>query len=200
MKKNIHFTDIVTSDDKLIESYLLGNEYGFELLIEKHKNFVFQFINSKIKNSDISNDLFQETFIKVILALKSNKYNENGNFLPWVIRIANNLVMDHYRHIERKPMFYKNQDCSLLYNYPEQPSTMEHIMVMEYNFSKVKILMEKLLPEQRELLILRFEEEKSFKEIANITGVNINTALGRFRYAIVNLRKIIKTSNIQLLN
>lgn len=185
-----------TPDKELIDFYLSGNEIGFDLLIEKHKKFVFQFINSKIRDVDISNDIFQETFIKVIICLKSNKYNDNGKFISWVIRIANNLVMDHFRNQEKKPMFYNNYQTVLLNNYPEPPSQLEEIIAIEYNFSKIKNLIENLLPEQREILRMRFYEEKTFREIAELDRISINTALGRFRYAIENLRKEIIKQNI----
>lgn len=188
------------NDNQLIDLYILGDEYAFNVLLRRHKNYVFQFIHSKIKNVDISNDIFQDTFIKVIVCFKNKTYKENGKFLSWVLRIANNLVMDHYRNIERKPIFKQKGDWSLFENFPDAPSVLEDMMAIEYNFFKIKTLIEKILaPEQLQVLKLRFEEDKSFKEIAEITGVNINTALGRFRYAIDNIRKEIKSKKILLI-
>ena len=188
----------LTTDKELIDLYLAGNEIGFELLMEKYRNYIFQFINSKIKDTDISNDIFQETFIKVILSLKKGNYNESGKFLSWTLRIANNMVMDHFRKIDRKQLFDQSKDYSLLYNLPEIPNDLENIEKNEYNFSKIKCLIDNLVPEQKEVLHLRFNEEKTFKEIAESSKISINTALGRFSYAIKNLRKEIIKQNIIL--
>ncbi len=179
----------LTPDTELITSYLLGNERAFDFLIQKHQNYVFHYINSKIKDIDISNDIFQETFIKVMICLKSNKYNDNGKFLSWVLRIANNLVMDHFRSQERKPMFSSNYKEIVINNYQEPSSELEQLKTIEYNYSKIIFLIEKLVPEQREMLHMRFNKEKTFREIAESSKISINTALGRFRYAIENLRK-----------
>lgn len=187
-----------TQDYELIKSYIKGNEKSFSILIDKYQMPVYHFIITKIKDEDTANDLFQDTFIKAIIALKTDKYNDTGKFLSWLLRIANNVMMDYFRGKDKTPIC--SIDTYIKYNGYSESNKIEEIFILEENFKTVTKLMEELVPEQKEILILRFEKEKSFKEIALMTNVSINTALGRFRYAIDNLRKIIRSRNIQLLN
>jgi RNA polymerase sigma-70 factor (ECF subfamily) len=183
--------DDTTPDIQLIKTYKLGNEKALEILINKYKKDVFRFIYSKVKDKEIADDIFQETFIKVIIALNKKSYNEDGKFLFWIFRVANNLMMDYFRMSNRRYLFlkindYSNLENNLICDYIDA----DELISLENKYNIIKeLIQEKLLYEQRQVLELRFGEKMSFKEIALIQGVNINTALGRYRYAINNLRK-----------
>lgn len=183
--------DDTTPDIQLIKTYKLGNEKALEILINKYKKDVFRFIYSKVKDKEIADDIFQETFIKVIIALNKKSYNEDGKFLFWIFRVANNLMMDYFRMSNRRYLFlkindYSNLENNLICDYIDA----DELIRLENKYNIIKeLIQEKLLYEQRQVLELRFGEKMSFKEIALIQGVNINTALGRYRYAINNLRK-----------
>ena len=186
--------DDTTPDIQLIKMYKLGNEKALEILINKYKKDVFRFIYSKVKDKEIADDIFQETFIKVIIALNKKSYNEDGKFLFWIFRVANNLMMDYFRMSNRRYLFlkindYSNLENKLICDYIDA----DELISLENKYNIIKeLIQEKLLYEQRQVLELRFGEKMSFKEIALIQGVNINTALGRYRYAINNLRKEIE--------
>jgi RNA polymerase sigma-70 factor (ECF subfamily) len=195
---------LVKCEDRiLIKSYLSGNEHSFEVLLSKHQDRVFAYINKLIKDNDLSNDIFQDTFIKVITTLKRGKYNEEGKFLPWVMRIAHNLVIDYFRKsskmkiIGRNPSHY-DKDFDIFSVLELNDFSVEDEMVIKQIHNDVRILVELLPSEQRDIVKLRHFTGMSFKDIADKKDISINTALGRMRYALINLRKIIEEKGVVL--
>nr|WP_297306208.1 sigma-70 family RNA polymerase sigma factor [uncultured Flavobacterium sp.] len=186
----------VLSDAILIDQYIAGNEIALSQLINRHKSKIYGFIYSKIQDSDLANDIFQDTFIKVIHTLKSDKYNEEGKFLPWVIRISHNLIIDSYRKGNKMPMQRDKEEYSVFDYMVDASPNIESFLINNQIELDVKSLIEFLPEDQREVVILRIYEDLSFKEIAEVTGVSINTALGRMRYALLNLRKHIENKQI----
>ena len=189
-------------DSLLISSYQNGNEEALQTLIEKYKGRIYSFIYSKVLDRDVTEDIFQDTFVKVILTLKGGKYNDEGKFLPWVMRIAHNRTIDYFRLNKRFKVIHESS------NYNEDYNIFDYIGVMD-ECSETKLIKDQIdcdlkklvkqLPEdQREVLELRIFKDLSFKEIAEETDVSINTALGRMRYALINLRKVIENNNIIL--
>ena len=156
--------------------------------------------SSKIADRDISNDIFQDTFIKVIKTLKSNSYNEEGKFLPWVMRISHNLIVDHFRKTKKMPMYRETEEFSIFSIMSDDTLTIEGKMIVDQVELDLKKLIEELPEDQKEVLVMRMYQDMSFKEISEVTGVSINTALGRMRYALMNLRKIIDKHQIILTN
>lgn len=188
------------SDQDLIHLYINGNEAGLVELLRRYQSKIYTSIYLLVKDEYLAEDIFQDTFIKVINTLKANKYNEEGKFLPWVSRIAHNLVIDHFRREKRAPMINNGDDFDIfevLGNYDEST---EDRMVREQTHRDLKKLIQLLPSEQKEVLIMRHFGDMSFKEIADITGVSINTALGRMRYALNNLRKMMQTKELSLKN
>lgn len=192
--------NIELSDAVLVKDYIAGNEKALETLIKRHQSRIYGFIYSKISDSDISNDIFQDTFIKVIKTLKSNSYNEEGKFLPWVMRIAHNLIIDHFRRNKKMPMFRETEEFSIFSIMSDDELTIENKLIVEQVESDVRKLLEELPVDQKEVLIMRMYQDMSFKEISEVTGVSINTSLGRMRYALMNLRKVIDKHQIILTN
>lgn len=186
------------SDQILLKSYLSGDEAAFEILIRKHKDKVFAFILSKIKNYNLAHDVFQDTFIKVINSLKGGKYNEEGKFVPWVMRIAHNLVIDHFRRQKKTRSIAPTDDFNIFDVISNEEKNVEEEMIDEQITSDLRKLIEELPEDQKEVLKMRYYKDLSFKEISEITDVSINTALGRMRYAIINLRKLVDKHNVQL--
>ncbi|MBL6661342.1 MAG: sigma-70 family RNA polymerase sigma factor [Flavobacteriaceae bacterium] len=186
------------TDAQLVSSYLDGSEYALEQLINRHQLQIFNFINSKINDRDTSEDLFQDTFIKVIRTLKSGAYNEEGKFLPWVMRIAHNLVIDHFRKSNRIPTVGNKEDFDIFQFISDNSPNAESTLVQEQVLKDLQKLIQELPEDQKEVLIMRLYRDMSFKEIAENTNVSINTALGRMRYAIINLRKLITEHQIIL--
>ena len=189
---------IYQSDQDLVKLYLNGSEVAFETLIRKHKDKVFAFILSKIKNYNLAHDVFQDTFIKVINSLKRGKYNEEGKFVPWVMRIAHNLVIDHFRRQKKTRSIAPTDDFNIFDVISNEDKNAEEDMITDQITSDVRKLIEELPEDQKEVLKMRYYRDMSFKEIAEITDVSINTALGRMRYAVINLRKLVEKYNIQL--
>lgn len=187
-------------DSILVKKYTQGCEKSLELLIKKHKQRIFSFIFSKVHDKDISEDIFQDTFIKVIRTLKRGKYNEEGKFLPWVMRISHNLIIDHFRKANRMKAFNNTDEFNIFSLISDGSLNAEKQLIKEQILSDVKELMKELPEEQKEVLIMRMYRDMSFKEISENTGVSINTALGRMRYALINLRKIIEKNKIVLVN
>ena len=188
------------SDQDLIHLYINGNEAGLVELLRRYQSKIYTSIYLLVKDEYLAEDIFQDTFIKVINTLKANKYNEEGKFLPWVSRIAHNLVIDHFRREKRAPMINNGDDFDIfevLGNYDE---SMEDRLVREQTHRDLKKLIQMLPSEQKEVLLMRHFGDMSFKEIAEITGVSINTALGRMRYALNNLRKMMQTKELSLKN
>lgn len=177
------------SDKKLVSAYIKGNEEAFELLVERHKNRVFTTINLIVRDIYLAEDLLQETFIKAIRTIKSGRYNEEGKFLPWILRIAHNLAIDHFRKEKRYPTMIM-EDGSPVFNTLEfAEDSYESVQIKRDTDLRLKQFIEELPLVQREVLVMRHYMNMSFKEIADVTGVSINTALGRMRYALINLRK-----------
>ncbi len=190
----------VAPDSLLVRDYVNGNELALEFLIKKHQQKIFSFIFSKVHDRDITEDIFQDTFIKVIRTLKKGNYNEEGKFLPWVMRIAHNLVIDHFRKSNRMPTFNNTDDFDIFSVLSDDKLNAESQLIKDQVLSDVRELINELPDEQREVLKMRIYMDMSFNEISESTGVSINTALGRMRYALINLRKIIEKNNIILVS
>ncbi|MCB0733727.1 MAG: sigma-70 family RNA polymerase sigma factor [Bacteroidetes bacterium] len=186
------------SDRALIKQYIQGNEACLEMLINRHKNKVFTTIILIVNDTYIAEDLFQETFIKVIKTLKSGKYNEEGKFLPWVVRIARNLAIDYFRKTKRMPMVTSQDGEDIFRTFEVEEENREEKYIRTQKEYTIREIINMLPPEQKEVLVLRHYGDMSFKEIARITDVSINTALGRMRYALNNMRKIIAEKAIIL--
>ncbi|KAF0200951.1 MAG: RNA polymerase sigma-70 factor ECF [Bacteroidetes bacterium] len=187
------------SDQELINRYLSGNEASLEQLIHRHKSKVFSYILMVVKNKQHADDIFQDTFIKVIHTLRSGTYKEEGKFIQWVMRIAHNLVIDHFRKSKRIPLVETiNGEGNVLDNLRIYDDSIEDRMINEQIHNDVRSLIEYLPPEQRDVLVMRHYGDMSFKDIAEQTDVSINTALGRMRYALINLRKMIEKKEIIL--
>ena len=185
-------------DALLVSNYVNGCEKSLEVLINKHKFKIYNFIYSKVLDRDNADDLFQETFIKVIKTLKKGVYSEEGKFLPWIMRIAHNLVIDFFRKNKRFPTFDKNQNYDIFQLIKDQNPSIERHLIDKQILNDLQKIVVKLPQDQKEVLDMRLYKEMSFKEISEATGVSINTALGRMRYAIINLRKLIIENNITL--
>ena len=181
-----------TQDSVLVSNYIRGCEASLEILIKKHKQRLYSFIFSKIQDRDITEDIFQDTFIKVIRTLKRGNYNEQGKFLPWVMRISHNLIIDYFRKSNRMRLFKNTDEFDIFSVISDGNLNAEKQLIKEQVLSDVKELVKELPQEQREVLEMRIYKDMSFKEISENTGVSINTALGRMRYALINLRKIIE--------
>ncbi len=189
-----------TPDSTLVSDFINGCETSLEILIKRHKQRLYSFIYSKVLNRDIAEDVFQDTFIKVIRTLKKGNYNEEGKFLPWVMRIAHNLVIDHFRKTNRMPTFKNTDEFDIFSVIGDGNLNAEKKMIQEQIHTDVRALIEELPEEQKEVLIMRMYRDMSFKEISENTGVSINTALGRMRYALMNMRKLIEKNKIILVN
>lgn len=188
------------SDANLVSNYIKGEESALETLITRHKQKIYSFIYSKVYDRDVAEDIFQDTFIKVIRTLKRGAYNEEGKFLPWVMRISHNLVIDFFRKNNRMPKFDNSGDFSIFSVLSDTSLNAEKSIIKEQVEHDVRRLVEELPEDQKEVLMMRIYNDMSFKEISERTGVSINTALGRMRYALINLRKIIDKHNIVLTN
>lgn len=194
MDKQLQLQD----DAALVQDYINGNERALETLIKRHKLKIYNFIYSKVFDRDTAEDIFQETFIKVIKTLKRGVYNEEGKFLPWVMRIAHNLVIDFFRKNNRIPTFDNSDEFDIFQLIGDGNPTAEKAMIEEQVVEDLQNLIFKLPEDQKNVLTMRLYKDMSFKEIAESTGVSINTALGRMRYAIINLRKLIEENQIIL--
>jgi RNA polymerase sigma-70 factor (ECF subfamily) len=187
------------SDQELVQAFLKGDETCIEILINRHRTKVYTYILLTIKNQALAEDLFQETFIKVIQSLRKNKYRDNGRFLSWVIRIAHNLIIDHFRKEKQlNSVSNDDSDIDLLNSQRLSDDNVEQLMVNDQIRRDLRKLINELPDDQKEVVLLRHFGELSFKEIADHTGVSINTALGRMRYALINLRKMINERNLIL--
>jgi RNA polymerase sigma-70 factor, ECF subfamily len=187
-------------DATLVNDYIAGNEAALATLIKRHQSKIFGFIYSKVGDRDLSDDIFQDTFIKVIRTLKSNAYNEEGKFLPWVMRIAHNLIVDHFRRNKKMPLYRETEEFSIFSIMTDDSLTIENKLISDQVAKDLRQLVEELPADQKEVLMMRLYQDMSFKEISEATGVSINTALGRMRYALLNLRKVIDNHQIILTN
>lgn len=187
------------SDYELIQRFIGGEQSCFEEIIRRHKNKVFAYISLYIRDEALAEDIFQDTFMKVIQSVKSGKYQDNGKFVSWVMRIAHNLIIDHFRRIKQMNTVSNEGYESDLFNSKKfAESTVEDNIIRKQIRKDVRKMIDHLPDDQREVVILRHYAGLSFKEIAEITGVSINTALGRMRYALINLRKIMEEKKISL--
>lgn len=186
-------------DEQLVSLYAKGENNAFDVLLQRHQGRVFSYILNIVKDKDLADDLFQETFVKAIITINQGRYTENGKFQAWITRIAHNLIIDYYRQEKTLPQLScDNEDINILNRKELSEETIEDNIVREQTLCDVKMLVELLPTSQREVLEMRYYQDMSFKEIAENTGVSINTALGRMRYAILNLRKIADERNIIL--
>lgn len=189
-------------DSQLISLYKKGNEDAFATLLYRYKDRIFRFILSKVRNKDLAEDIFQEAFIKVIKTIKSGSYNEEGKFLPWAMRISHNLVIDYFRKASRTSFVSEssslNEDFNIFHTLSSQNPNIEDQITTKERLSQMVELINYLPDSQKRILNMRIFKDFSFKEIANIEEVSINTALGRMRYALINLRKLIKENGIQM--
>ena len=188
------------ADSTLVRDYIQGKEASLEILIKRHQQRLLNFIYSKVHDREVTEDVFQDTFIKVIRTLKKGNYNEEGKFLPWVMRIAHNLVIDYFRKSNRMPSFKNTDEFDIFSVLGDGNLNAERQMIQEQIYNDVKALVEELPEEQKEVLVMRMYKDMSFKEISENTGVSINTALGRMRYALINMRKLIEQHKIILVN
>jgi len=186
------------TDKVLVQNFLNGDNKSFETLLSRHKNRVFAFIMSKVKNRDITEDIFQDTFIKVINSLKRGKYNEEGKFLPWMMRISHNLVIDHFRKESKMRKIRPTAEFDIFDVLDDGSKNQEEMMIQTQVHSDLKVLIEQLPEDQKEVLKMRYFEDLSFKKIADLTDSSINTSLGRMRYALINLRKLAEKQQIDL--
>jgi RNA polymerase sigma-70 factor (ECF subfamily) len=189
----------ILPDNILIQQYLKGDNDSFEILLTKYKQRIYSFIYSKIKDRDIADDVFQDTFIKVIQTLKKGAYNEEGRFVSWVMRIAHNLIIDHFRRQQRMPMYDTyDHEQDVFYRLSEPSKNIEDMIIDSQIKSDITALMLELPENQYEVLKMRLFQDMSFKEIAKRTNVSINTSLGRMRYGLINLRKLIDERNLTM--
>ena len=185
------------SDTTLIAEFISGNSNSFSILLDRYQKRVYGFIYSKVHDPDLADDIFQDTFIKVVKTLRLGKYKDEGRFLSWVIRIAHNLIMDHYRKYKRLPKHEsKIENFDVMHRLAEQNSSIEESMIETQIHADLSLLIKELPDSQKEVLRMRLFQDMSFKEIGDQTGVSINTALGRMRYAVINLRKMIEERNL----
>ncbi len=186
------------SDQTLIRQYLEGKDSSFEILLKRYKRRVFSYILFTVRDEALANDIFQETFMKVIRTLKRGKYNDEGKFLPWVNRIAHNLIIDHYRRNQKFPTTSGGENFDIFEIIQDKNPTIEENTIKDQMLADVKKLVHQLPQDQKEVLMMRMYFDMSFKEIAERTNVSINTALGRMRYALINLRKMAEKNKMTL--
>lgn len=189
---------VQTTDHELVTRYIKGDVDALNALVIRHKKRVYTSIMILVKDQYLAEDIFQETFFKVIDSLQSGSYKEEGKFLPWVLRIAHNLCIDHFRKVKRKPKVVDSEGNDILDSIGMFDESAEDKWIKQQSIHALRDLIKELPDEQREVLILRHYAELSFKEIADMTNVSINTALGRMRYALLNLRKMVKDKKVIL--
>lgn len=187
------------TDEELVVLYAKGNNNAFDILLSRYQSSIYSYINFIVHNKDLAEDIFQETFVKVIMTIKQNRYTESGKFKAWIMRIAHNLIIDNYRQ-ERIENTISNDEVEvdLFNNMKLCDDSIEDHMVRQQALKDVRKLVEFLPDNQREVLVMRYYQDLSFKEIADITGVSINTALGRMRYALLNMRRMAEENKIEL--
>lgn len=187
------------TDDMLVQSYSMGNNQAFDILLDRHKQPIYNYIYFVVRKKELSEDIFQETFIKAIVNIKQGRYTENGKFRAWISRIAHNLIIDHFRQMKNENTISKDEaPVDLLNNVMLCDGNIEDKMVKLQITSDIRKLVSFLPDSQREVLEMRYYQGLSFKEISDKTGVSINTALGRMRYAILNIRKMAEDNKIIL--
>ena len=198
-RKGDPMSNIVKSDRELIERYQDGDVHSFELLIGRYQKQVYSYILTLVKDKQLADDVFQDTFVKVIQTIKSKGYKDDGRFVQFAVRIAHNLVIDHFRKENRIPTVESSsEDYNYIDNVPITDHSVEQGMIVDQVHSDLHRMIAFLPDEQREVLRMRIFDDMSFKDIADITNVSINTALGRMRYALINLRKMMVANNMTL--
>ena len=200
LTKKVICMELQIDDSILVKNYIAGDEKALETLINRYNQRISSFIYSKVLDRDVAEDIFQDTFIKVIKTLKRGSYSEEGKFLPWVMRIAHNLIIDHFRKNKRMPKFEGSDDFNIFSVIKDDKLNAEKRIIKDQIDRDLTLLIEELPDDQKEVLVMRIYKDMSFKEISENTGVSINTALGRMRYALINLRKIVDRHNIVLTN
>ncbi len=186
-------------DAILVDKYVAGDENSLAILINRHQSKIYGYIYSKVSDRDVTEDIFQETFFKVIHTLKSKKYyNEEGKFLSWVLRIASNLIIDKFRNDKKMPLNRDTDELLIFSRITDDSLNIERKLIKNQVEIDIKTIIEKLPHDQKEVIMMRYFLDMSFKEIADFTGVSVNTTLGRMRYAITNLRKVIEKNKIYL--
>ncbi|PWJ56946.1 RNA polymerase sigma-70 factor (ECF subfamily) [Dyadobacter jejuensis] len=180
---------VLVSDSELVTLYIRGNEKAFEKLVQRHKSRIYTTIYLIVKDQYVAEDLLQDTFIKAVDTIKSGRYNDEGKFLPWIIRIAHNLAIDYFRRDKRYPNVVFEDGSSVFNTLDFSEDSVESIQIRQETHEQLREMIQKLPDVQKQVLIMRHYEDMSFQEIADATGVSINTALGRMRYALINLRK-----------
>lgn len=188
----------MASDQELVISYLNGNESAFEVLLKRHQERIYTQIVLMVRDNEMADDIFQETFVKVIRTLKQGKYNEEGKFLPWVLRIAHNLAIDHFRRNKKMPMQRSDDEYDVFGTIAQEDLNVEERWIESIIHHDVRKLVDQLPQEQKEVVMMRHYLGLSFKEIADQCNVSINTSLGRMRYALINMRKMVEKHNIIL--
>lgn len=183
--------DMQLTDQQLIMGYLEGNDKSFEILLNRHKDRIYTSIYMFVKDHEQAEDLFQEVFIKILDTFRKGKYNHEGKFLQWALRISYNLCVDHFRKAKRRTKVSSTETFDIFDILESKDDNMEQTLIKDQAYSKIRSIVEMLPPEQREVVILRHYADMSFKEISQLTRVSINTALGRMRYALINIRKMI---------
>ena len=187
------------SDEQLISLYVDGTNEAFDELLERHKDRLYMYIYHSVKNEELADDIFQDTFVKAITTIKQGRYVDKGHFLAWITRIAHNLIIDYYRMVRSENLQSTDDDDVNILNRKElADATVEDNLIISQIHSDVRRLVKALPDNQREVLVMRYYKNMSFKEIADTTGVSINTALGRMRYAILNMRRMAEEHNIAL--
>jgi RNA polymerase sigma-70 factor (ECF subfamily) len=187
-----------TTDNELVSRFIKGDDSALQSLIVRHEKKIYTSIYLLVKDRDLADDIFQDTFIKVINTLRSGNYNEEGKFLSWVLRIGHNLVIDYFRSLKRMPLVHDTEEYSIFDTLPLLDENVEDKLIAEQIHTQVRSLIEELPLDQREVVIMRHFGNMSFKEIAECTNVSINTSLGRMRYALINLRKLIDEKKLML--
>lgn len=186
------------TDQELIACYLKGEEKAFEVLLNRHKNKIYTSIYLFTKDRSLADDIFQEVFIRIIDTLRRGKYNHEGKFLQWAMRISYNLCVDYFRRGKRRPVVSPTEDFNILDVIPQSDLNAEESIMRSQTHDRIRMLVDMLPEEQREVVILRHYADMSFKEIAQLTRVSINTALGRMRYALINIRKMVDEHQLVL--
>lgn len=186
------------TDYELVQAYRSGEQQVFKTLLERHKQKVYNYIFSLVKDKAFADDIFQDTFVKVINTLRGGAYHDEGKFIQWVMRIAHNLVIDHIRKNQKVRMVYSNDDYNVFDVLDSAEQNCEDKMIKKQIYKDIRFLIKQLPKEQRRVLIMRHYADMSFKEIAEKTGVSINTALGRMRYALINIRRLAEENSVSL--
>jgi RNA polymerase sigma-70 factor (ECF subfamily) len=191
------------NDNELVKLYMSGNEESLSVLVQRHKRRIFSYIYMIIRSKVLTEDIFQETFFKVIQTLKKEQYNEEGKFLPWILRIAKNLIIDHFRKVKKMPSISsvindEGEETSIFDIIPDNTESPKDAVESRALKKQIRSIVNDLPKDQKEVVILRTYYDMSFKDIAEITNVSINTSLGRMRYALINLKKLLEERNVEI--